>query len=518
MRNDFAARTALTVLISALAPVFCAPSAGAQDLVIYHTNDVHGYAFEELDGEGNVVRIGYDRLKALVDSDPAPAKLLLDAGDVLHGQAFATVRQGGLMAEVLSLAGYDALAAGNHDFDYGYGRLLELSGGYRLRFLAANVLGGDGTAILAPYLVRSWSGLKVGIFGLSTPMTRTSTDPRNVQGLEFADPIETARAAVDLLKAEGVDLIVALMHMGSEPYCEPTSQAIAERVPGIDIAIDGHSHSVTVIQITREDGSRAVVASAGAFFENVGRIAVDRDADGGFSVSASIIPASSPEIQRIRPDQAMREALNALKSDLDDELGGILMTVPFDLDGSRQNMRSSSTNLGRLVCAAMAAASGADIALLNGGSVHDSIAKGEVTRGQLLSVFPYGDSVYRISVTGEVLLASLVRGFGQPGAGGFPQFWGMEIEAERRLTTASDGTEEEILAPKSVTVGGKPLDPKATYVLAVNDFMYSGGDDYSMFANIPFEDFGPLMEIFRDYMTMMDHDALKAVADAVVLR
>jgi 2',3'-cyclic-nucleotide 2'-phosphodiesterase (5'-nucleotidase family) len=126
------------------------------------------------------------------------------------------------MGRILSLSGYDALAAGNHDFDYGYQRLLEISAQYRLDFLAANVAQKNGGPFLPPYVMRSWSDLKVGIFGLSTPLTRTATDPRNIEGLDIQDPIREAEAVVERLKAEGADLIVAVTHLGSEPYCPPT--------------------------------------------------------------------------------------------------------------------------------------------------------------------------------------------------------------------------------------------------------------------------------------------------------
>ncbi|MDR1044894.1 MAG: bifunctional metallophosphatase/5'-nucleotidase [Candidatus Adiutrix sp.] len=514
--------TALT--ISALLGFVAAFSGGfpafaaAHELVIYHTNDVHGQAFEERDTEGRLTRIGYDRLKALVDADPSPRKLLLDAGDVLHGQAFATARRGELMGVVLSLAGYDAIAAGNHDFDYGYKRLLEIAGQYRLNFLAANVARENGGSILPPYVLRSWGDLKVGIFGLSTPGTRTSTDPRNLEGLEIKDPVREAEALVERLKAEGTDLIVAVTHMGSEPYCEPTSQAIAERVSGLDVIIDGHSHSTTIIPIERSDGSRALVASTGAYFENVGRITIDKKSDGGYSMAASILTAFSPEIETTAPDPAMRAAMNALKAELDTELSRVVMKVPFDLDGSRRNVRRSSTNLGRLVCAALTDATGADAALINGGSIRDSIAEGDVTKGQFLTAFPYGNYVYLIDVTGEDLLAALSHGLGLPGAGAFPQFWGLEVGTEKREITAADGRKSEVMVPKSVTVGGQPLDLKAKYILAINDFLYSGGDGYAMFGKYPYREFPTLEEIFRAYMAEKDAATLRAVSGTKVLR
>jgi 2',3'-cyclic-nucleotide 2'-phosphodiesterase (5'-nucleotidase family) len=515
VRNLFLVFSAIALTLPAVA------SAAVHDLVIYHTNDVHGYAFEERDHDGRLTRVGYDRLKAIVDSDPSPRKLLLDAGDVLHGQAFATSRRGELSAIVLSLMGYDAIAVGNHDFDYGSGRLLELAGKYRLNFLAANITSdepGAGGYILPPYSIRSWGDLKVGIFGLTTPATKTATDPRNVEGLSIGDPIKSAREMVGKLEREGADLIIALTHIGSEPYCAPMSQTIAERVPGIDIIIDGHSHSVLTARVRRGDGSSALVASTGAFFQNIGRIAVDRRPGGGFTISGKTISASSLELEHTSPDPAMRAAMDALKAEYDKEMSQVLLKAPFDLDGARERVRSTSTNMGRIVCASLTDATGADAAFLNGGMIRDSIPAGSVTKGQLLSVMPYGNYIYTIEIKGKDILAALNHGLAQPGSGAFPQFWGMEVTTRAAGAPASGGTKASPLSVDSVMIGGKPLDEDETYKLAINDFMYAGGDGYDMFSKYAYHEFATLEEVFRDFMEKKDESVLREISGAVVMK
>ncbi|MDR1515593.1 MAG: bifunctional metallophosphatase/5'-nucleotidase [Synergistaceae bacterium] len=496
--------------------------AAVHDLVIYHTNDVHGYTFEERDHDGQLTRIGYDRLKAIVDSDPSSRKLLLDAGDVLHGQAFATSKRGELSAIVLSLMGYDAIAAGNHDFDYGSARLLELADKYRLNFLAANITADKpdsrGGYILPPYTVRSWGDLKVGIFGLTTPETKTATDPRNVEGLSISDPIKSAREMVKKLEREGADLIIALTHVGSEPYCVPMSQTIAEKVAGIDIIIDGHSHSVLTTRVRRADDSSALVASTGAFFQNIGRITVDRKPGGGFTISGKTLPASSLEFENMSPDPAMSMAMGVLKAEYDKEMGQIVLKVPFDLDGARERVRSTSTNMGRIICASLTDATGADAALLNGGSIRDSIQAGSVTKGQLLSVLPFGNYIYTIEITGKDILAALNHGLSQPGAGAFPQFWGMEVTTRPGEAAGSDGTKASPFSVDSVMIGGKPLNPDGTYTLAINDFMHAGGDGYDMFTKYPYHEFATLEEVFRNFVEKKDESALREISDAVVMK
>ena len=494
--------------------------AAGHDLVIYHTNDVHGYAFEERDEDGRLTRLGYDRLKTILDSDETRHKLLIDAGDVLHGQAFATARRGDLVAQVLSLMSYDALAVGNHDFDYGDGRLLHLADQYRLNFLAANVtkktLDGAKEFFLPPYLVRSKGDMKIGLFGLSTPETMTSTDPRNVAELAFGDPIAAARAMVALLRAEGVDMIIAVMHMGSAPYCRPMSQAVAAEAPGIDLIVDGHSHSKLAERVISADGQETLVVSAGSYFENIGRVYADKKPEGGFSFTAEVLPASS--FGGVPADAAMSRAIDALREELAVELAQVVMNTPFALDGACVNLRTRSTNLGRIICASLVEATGADAAFLNAGTIRDSIPAGEVTKGQILSVMPYGNYIYVLDITGRDILAALNYGLGQPGSGAFPQFWGLMVEAGRITLTDTDGIKKEALTVKSVKIGGKPLDQNAKYRLATNDFLQAGGDGYEMFTKVDSRQFATLEEVFRKFMTESEPAVLKKISDAEVIR
>ena len=487
-----------------------APASG-HDLVVYHTNDVHGWAFEERDEKGRLTRLGYDRLKAVVDMDETRRKLLIDAGDVLHGRPFATARRGELMALVLSLAGYDALAAGNHDFDYGSGRLLHLADKYRLNFLAANVTEKrpDGTEkyFLPPYLFRSWNDLKVGIFGLTTPQAVTLTDPRNVAGLAFGDPSTAAREMVKLLRAGGADMVIAVMHMGSEPHCRPMSRTVAAEAPGIDLIVDGHSHAKLEERVKDAEGRETLIVSAGSHFENLGRVYADIKPGGGFNFKAEVLPAFS--LEGLPADAAMSRAMSALKEELGAELAQVVMKAPFALDGARHDLRTRSTNLGRIICAALMEATAADAALVNAGSIRGSIPAGEVTRERILSVLPYGNYVYVLEITGRDILAALNHGLGRPESGAFPQFWGLAVEAAQEKAGLKAG---------SVKIGGRPLDLGAKYRLATNDFLQAGGDGYEMFTKCDYQEFATLEEVFRAFVTKSEPSALKRISDAEVMR
>jgi 5'-nucleotidase len=490
------------------------------DLVIYHTNDVHGYAFEARDTQGHLTNIGFDRLKTLVDSDETAHKLLLDAGDVLHGQPFATVQRGELVALILSLIGYDALAVGNHDFDYGQARLKYLVEKFRLNFIAANVIDSSRPHqerfFLPPYLIRTWGDLKVGIFGLSTPETYTSTDPGNVVGLTFKDPTAMAREMVRQLKDEGAEVIIAVTHLGSEPYCQPMSLTVAAEAPGIHLIIDGHSHSLLNKRITDHNGWETLVVSTGAYFQNLGRVYVDRKPEGGFKLEPEILSAA--ELEKLEPDMALHLAMAEFKARLSKELSQVVMTIPFALEGRRSQVRRQSTNMGRLISASLVAATGADFALINSGSIRESIPAGIVTKEQLLTALPYSNYIYVLKISGADLLAALNHGLGQLGSGAFPQFWGLNVEAEPITLTGADGSQWESLKALSVQVNGQPLAPKAYYKLATNDFLFSGGDGYYVFSKLEHHEFTTLEAAFKQFMLESEPARLQEISAAENLK
>ncbi len=500
--------------------VFLASPAAAEDepplLVIFHTNDVHGYALEEKDGDGRPARLGYARLKAYVDRYPARHKLLLDAGDVLHGQPFATARRGEFIARMLAPLGYDALAVGNHDFDYGRARLMELRDTYHLNFIAANIIEReDGAPLLPPYLVKDFGDLKVGIFGLTTPETPLKTSPGNVESVTFGPADELVYVARDMTRhlreKEKVDLVVAVTHLGTDPLDRPGSPDIAARTPGLDLVVDGHSHSL----VAGLKAGDALIVSAGSYLENIGRVTVTRSPQGQYILAPKLIAAA--DLAGTPPDPALSELAGQLTAELDQELSQVVAHSHIELDGRRETVRTSGTNLGRVICAAMQKATLADAAILNGGSVRASIPAGEITRGRILAVLPYGNYVLTVRLTGADLLEALRIGLDQPEEGGFPQFYGLRVTARERKAYGPDGALTRLNQIESVEVGGRPLDPAAEYTVAINDFMYAGGDGYTVFAKSPAREFATLEEALRRFLTESDPAAIQAVADDDVL-
>jgi len=485
-------------------------------LVIYHTNDVHGHVFHETNEEGNPIRWGYDYVKTMVDRDPTYNKLLLDAGDVLSGQAFANIHKGELVGRMLSAMRYDAIAAGNHDFDFGWERLLSLRDVHSLPFLAANVRENlDNRRILLSFVVRNFPNLKVGIFGLSSPSTATNTDPRNVTNLTFESPEETIKTAGEMVRrlkeVEEADIVIALTHLGNEPYSKPSSLTLAREVPGIDLIVDGHCHS-SLTEGLKAGGT--TIASAGEYLENLGRIEVFRSGDGGFEFKAGLLPASESEY--ITPKPELSSALEVLREDMNSELEVVTARSPINLDGERERIRSGSTNMGRIVCAALMNATEADAAIINSGSIRSSISEGDITKGTLLSVMPYGNYTYTVEMTGADILETLNIGLSRPGSGAFPQFYGLSVKARRGEAATPDDT-TEILIVEDVAIGGKPLDPDASYKIAINDFMYHGGDGYTQFAKYPFNEFGTMDYIFSDFISKSSAETIRRIDNTEVL-
>ncbi len=237
-------------------------------LTIVHTNDVHS----RVTGNDNDL-IGYARLATLVkELREAGNLILLDAGDTTHGLPIATVSNGESIIRLMNQIGYDAMVPGNHDFNYGYERLVELNEMADFPILAANVVKEDETRDLQEYTIIEIDGLKVGIFGLTTQETTYKSNPKNTEGLEFRDPVAVAEEMVVKLEEEGVDLIIALAHIGVDEESHPKATDVAERVEGIDIIVDGHSH-------TKLDEGKLVgdtlIVQAGEHLKNIGLVDIE---------------------------------------------------------------------------------------------------------------------------------------------------------------------------------------------------------------------------------------------------
>ncbi|HBR01155.1 MAG TPA: multifunctional 2',3'-cyclic-nucleotide 2'-phosphodiesterase/5'-nucleotidase/3'-nucleotidase, partial [Ruminiclostridium sp.] len=245
-------------------------AAPAKTIAIIHTNDVHSRVLEDSSG------IGYAKVAALASdilSQSGTEPILVDAGDALHGQTIATLERGESIIKIMNTVGYDVMTPGNHDFNYGQDRLLELVGKAEFKIISANITKPDGAALLEGYTIIERNGAKIAFFGLSTPETSYKTNPKNVAGLTFADPVKAAENMVSVLR-DKADVIVAVSHLGLDEASEITSRLVAEKVEGIDLIIDGHSHTVLNEPLKVND---TLIVQTGEYLKNVGTVQIELD-------------------------------------------------------------------------------------------------------------------------------------------------------------------------------------------------------------------------------------------------
>ena len=479
------------------------------DIVILHTNDVHGAI------------AGYAKVAALKDAYEARGAyvLLMDAGDFIQGDPTVSTSEGATAVELMNLAGYDVVSLGNHEFDYGYQNLKDLEADADFAIVDANVLYNGRVAFEDNLVFTAPDGTKIGVFGLDTPETATKAHPAKIQGVTFLageDLYDCAQEQVDTLTAEGCNYVICLGHLGiDDESAGNRSIDLLEKVEGIDVFIDGHSHSTYEDVKTAAGGTGKVgdtlVTSTGTKLESIGVVTID--AEGVITTSTTPVADLTAE----DADVAARAA--AIQKEIDDEYGTVFAKTEVALNGEREpGNRTEETNLGDLITDALVwgaerEGTEVDAAVTNGGGIRASIAAGDITKKDINTVLPFGNTLSIVQVTGAELLEALEAStYCTPTSiGGFPQVSGIEFTVD--TTKAYDQGElypgSTYYGPKSIqrvtieTVGGEPFDANATYTIATNDFMAAGGDTYYAFAAASVNyDLGIAMdEVVMDYIT-----------------
>lgn len=440
------------------------------DLNIFHTNDIHGGVDEN---------IGFAKFKHFInlanEYTRAEGYLVLDAGDIFHGTPFATVELGESVAQVLKVVGYDAMSPGNHDFNYGQDRLVELGKVADVELLAANVKTIEGKLRYGDCFVKEIGGMSVGLFGLTTPETVTKTNPENVVGLTFGteeEIVAEAKLMVQVLQERGVDVIIGLMHMGIDTDSRIKSTTIASQVDDIDLIIDGHSHS-ELNQYEIVNGT--ILTSTGEHFKNVGVVTIQYDLMADEIIKLVPHQISMKQLEKCEEDTEVKSVIDRIKNNQKSILKEVIGTTAIKLEGGRSSVLNGHTNLGHLLTAAMLNETQADISLINGGTIRDSIDVGMITKGDVLKVLPFSNHIVTVEVTGKQLIEILNKGL-VIGSGRFLHFAGLLVEA-KLVQEAGCPDRYEVL---SVQFNQQPLELTQTYVVAMNDFMVAGGDDYQM--------------------------------------
>ena len=489
------------------------------DIVVLYTNDVH-CGVDDAVGYAGLAAYRADML------EKTDYVTLVDAGDAVQGAALGTLSRGQYLVDIMNQMGYDVAVPGNHEFDYGMDQFLALAKAQKSGYICCNFMDlKTGKPVFDAYQIITYGETKVAYVGIDTPEAISKSTPTYFQdakgnyiygfcqGGDGQDLYKAVQSAVDAAKAEGADYVIAVGHCGIDEQSAPwRSTDIIANVSGLTAFIDGHSHSVIPSQtVADKDGKTVILTSTGTKLENIGVVTIKDSA-----ITTECVPTEGIEIPA---DSEIATRAAAIIAEVDAEYGTVFAKTEVTLNGEKApGNRTEETNLGDLITDALVwkatqEGEAVDAAITNGGGIRATIEAGDITKKDINTVLPFGNTLSIIKITGSELLEVLEAStFCTPEAiGGFPQVSGIEFTVD--TTKAYDAGEEypgtTYFAPKSInrvtiqSVGGKDFDPAATYTIATNDFMASGGDTYYRFVNATANyDLGIAMdEVVMQYIT-----------------
>ena len=506
-----------------------------EDTVILHTNDVHGRIVEE---KGV---IGDAKLATVIEKEREKGNqttLVVDAGDAFQGLPISNSTKGEARAKILNEMGYDAMAVGNHEFDFGLDEVKKYKEILNFPLLSSNTYVNGARLFEAATIVdknKDVEGDEFVVIGVTTPETATKTHPKNVKGVTFTEPIAEVNKVIEEIQAkalaEGKDYkhYVVLAHLGVDTTTpvEWRGSTLAEALSKNPLlkgkrvtVIDGHSHTVE----STTYGDNVTYNQTGSYLHNVGKITYKSRQLLG---NPSQIPAA--DAKKLEANPKIAAMVKEIKQKYDAENAvEVVSNSPVELNGDRENVRVRETNLGNVVADSLyqygqtGFSHPTDIAVTNGGGLRETIAKGKpITKGNVIAVLPFGNTISQIQVTGQQVLDMLEKSLGsilqvdkagktvldengQPllePSGGFLQISGAKVYYDTNLAA---GKRVLAIQVKNRTTGlYEKLDLEKVYYLATNDFLAAGGDGYTMLGGAREE--GPSMDAaFEDYLKTAD--------------
>lgn len=500
---------------------------------ILHTNDVHGRIVEE---KGV---IGDAKLAAVIDEERAknPSTLVVDAGDAFQGLPISNSSKGEERAKILNEIGYDAMAVGNHEFDFGLDEAKKYKEILNFPLLSSNTYINGARLFEASAIVdkdKNVVGDEFVVIGVTTPETATKTHPKNVQGVTFTDPISEVNKVIDEIEArataEGKTYknYVVLAHLGVDTTTpiEWRGSTLAEelsknsKLKGKRVTvIDGHSHTVQ----STTYGENVTYNQTGSYLNNIGKITYQAN-----QLLGNPQQISAASTKNVVPNAKVAAMVQKIKEQYDAENAKIVRdNSPVELNGQRENVRVRETNLGNVVADALyeygqtGFSHKTDLAVTNGGGLRETIAKDKpITKGSVIAVLPFGNTISQIKVTGQNISDMFTKSLGsilqekdgktvldengQPllePSGGFLQVSGAKVYYDTTLPAEKRILYIEIKNPE--TGQYEPLNLAKDYYLTTNDFLAAGGDGYTMLGGAREE--GPSMDVaFADYLAKAD--------------
>jgi 2',3'-cyclic-nucleotide 2'-phosphodiesterase (5'-nucleotidase family) len=513
-----------------------------KEFTILHTNDMHGRMAPEYNADKTVQNtIGMAKLKTFKNKEMPT--LMLDAGDAVQGLPLSNFSKGDDMVKAMNAVGYDAMAVGNHEFDFSYEQAMSYKDKLNFPILAANIYK-DGVRSFQPYTLIEKNGWDFLVIGLTTPETYTKTHPNNIKGVDFEDPIPEAKKAILEAKAEyanvDFDQIIFVTHLGIDGSTPEKwrSTGVAKALnDDIDLKeenimfVDGHSH--TPMPEGREEG-RVKVVQAGDHMKYGGKVDVKQEESKSI-YNAKLIPAK--DFITIEEDPEVKAIVdNAIKifDDVNKEV--LVKDNPYLLNGVNANVRTRETNLGNLLAdgiyhyAQTGFSKPADFSIINGGGIRESLKVGDITKGDVVTVLPFGNIISQVEIKGadiykmfEVSVRSdIVKENGQivldenglpelGRNGGFLQIsdsirfyydsnkQGLVLNKEGTGATTEGERVFKVEMRNRETGKFEAIDKEKVYYVATNDFLAAGGDGYYMLGGNREE--GPSLDtVFADFL------------------
>ena len=483
--------------------------------VILHSNDVHGEI------------MGYAYIAGLRSEFEArgASVILADAGDFSQGDPTVSLSKGADAIDMMNAARYDVATLGNHEFDFGYEQLMDNLSKADFPVICADVFNGTDTILGPTWEYQGESGITIGFFGMETPETQTKVNPGLIQGIQFVSNVGVndtalytcAQRQIDALRNNGVDIVIALAHLGVDDESAPDghrSVDLYHNTEGIDLILDGHSHTVMT---QGEDGEP--VQSTGTKFSHVGVVVIDNESkaiEDHYLLPTKVMETVTQKNEETGEDEEVEQLVSEMAKDeavaakaqavidrVDEEYGAVFARSEVLLNGERDpGNRTEETNLGDLITDAMVwkvlkedGALTVDdehvVGITNGGGIRASVAAGDITRKDLNTVLPFGNTVSVVYVTGAELLEALEAStYATPEAlGGYPQTFGVEftLDTTKPYDQGEAYPDSTYYRPASIqrvtitAVNGEPFDPEATYAVVTNNFCAAGGDTYYAF-------------------------------------
>ena len=522
--------TILLSLFTALAllmPQSISVNAATNETVILFTNDVHCGIEKDNSSLGLAELAGYKNYL----TNQGKKVILADAGDALQGAPLGGLTKGGAILDLMHAAGYDVAVPGNHEFDYGMEQFLlnaSVAETYGFGYISSNFKRTNGSALFDAYkMIDTQSGVKIAFVGITTPESFTKSTPTYFQdengnyiysfsqGNNGQDLYDAVQAAVDDAISHGADYVIALGHTGIDQQSSPwTTQEIISHVSGLDAYLDGHSHSVVNTTVRDKDGDEVLHIQTGTKMANIGSLVLTDDGTSITHEEASLVNQATLTALGVTADASMQTAVNEKKSAFESILNQQVFTSEINLstqdpeDPTKRIIRNTPNNLGDLCADAYREVMGAEIGLMNGGGIRASISAGNVTYGDVISVFPYNNAGTLIKATGQQVLDALELSVAAwPGeSGGFLHVSGITYELhsyiESSVVKSNEGAFVRVDGErriKNVKINGEPIDVNRVYLVASHNYMLrNGGDGYSMFKNC---------EVVKD-ATIVDNELL----------